>query len=137
MALLDAAHTSLIGFMASRAFFNCTISLGVTLPVATFAVMRSRSPTPQMFSSMVWRSMVSLKNSSTTSSLLSMSAALRSGNLTHLFSILAPIGDAVRSSTSIRALPPSCIDDVSSSERMVKLSSLTNLSSSILDSEVI
>ncbi|CDD04739.1 unknown [Prevotella sp. CAG:592] len=133
----DRSQASLIGCMQSRAFFSCTISRGDTRPVATFAVMRSRSPTPLVFSSMISLSDVSLKNSSTTSSRLFMSAALRNGKHTHLLSILAPIGEQVRSITSMSEHPPSCIERVSSSERTVKLSSLTYRSSSIRDSDVI
>ena len=125
-----------MGCMACNAVFSCTTSRGVTLPTATFDIMRSKSPTLCSCSSIICLKFGALKKYSTTLRRSLMCLTSFSGNTTHLRSILPPIGVMVRSMTLSSDLPSSCMGCRSSSERMVNLSSLTYLSSSMRFSEV-
>ena len=78
-----------------------------------------------------------LKKHSTTDCLFSISFASVSGNTIHLFKRRAPIGVTVVSRTSSSDNPPSCMVFNNSRERIVNLSNLTYLSSSILERDVI
>ena len=136
-SLLACSQAVLIGLMAWRAIFSCTISLGVTLPTATFDTTRSRSPIRWSCSSSSSRNCGSRKKYSTTSSRSLIFFSLFSGNTTHRRNNLLPIGDMVLSMTSRSDFPSSFIGDMSSRLRSVNLSSLTYFSSSILEIDVI
>ena len=137
-SLLSAErHASFKGTTAVRAFFSCTISRGDTFPVATFDTMRSISPTMASCESAVSFISGCLKKHSTTDCLFSISFASVSGNTIHLFKRRAPIGVTVVSRTSSSDNPPSCMVFNNSRERIVNLSNLTYLSSSILERDVI
>ena len=130
-SLVASRQAALIGCTASKAFFSCKTSRGDTRPTATLETMRSKSPTRCICSSTSCRKSISRKKYSTTSSRSLMAFSSFSGNTNQRRSIRLPIGDTVRSITSRRLRPSSCMGCTSSRERMVNLSSLTNFSSSI------
>ena len=123
--------------MAFSAFFSCTTSRGLTLPTATFEIIRSRSPIWCSCSLTTLRNSGFLKKYSTTSRRSSINFVSFSGKTSHRRSIRPPIGVTVRSMMSSNDLPSSCIGRNNSSERTVNLSRRTNFSSSKRLSDVI
>ena len=129
-------HINLIGFIMLSAWRSCTISRGLTREAATLEMRRSRSPIWLKDSCRSSRSAGSRKKYSTMSRRLLISLLSFRGKRSHLRRRRAPIGLMVRSITSRRLLPSSFMACTSSRLRMVNLSSLTAISSSMRESDV-
>ena len=136
-SLAACRQAFLMGSMACNATFICTISRGDTRPVATFEMIRSKSPIWCNCSSIHSRKSGSRKKYSTISRRWLMGFSSFKGNTSQRRNRRLPIGDTVRSMTSNSDLPSSCMVLTSSSERTVNLSRRTYLSSSMRASVVI